>query len=153
MPHFQATQSFARPVAEVFDFFCRPLNLVRISPPELHMQLEQGPERIALGSRVALKGRRWGVPQRVVSVIQAFEESVLFADEQVEGPFRRWRHTHRFESLGETATRVSDAIEFEPPGGMLGLIVSASFIEKDLQWIFEFRRQTLIELLGPAPVQ
>lgn len=148
MPTFEATQTFAQPVADLFDFFCRPANLVRISPPELHMTLVEGPERIERGSRVVLKGRRWGVSQRVVSTIAEFEEGVRFADEQVEGPFRKWRHTHAFAALPEGGTRVTDAIEYEPPGGALGLIVTARFIDKDLRWVFDYRRQKLIELLG-----
>jgi ligand-binding SRPBCC domain-containing protein len=148
MPRFEATQTISRPVAEVFDFFRQPVNLVRISPPELHMQVAEGPQRIELGSRVVLKGRRWGFPQRVVSVIVEFFMDAKFVDEQVEGPFRRWRHTHGFEALDNASTLISDSIEFEPPGGALGLLVSARFVEKDLRWIFEYRQQKLIELFG-----
>lgn len=147
MPLFEAVQDFPKPLAEAFDFFRRPANLVRVTPPELHMQLVEGPELVELGSRVTLRGRRWGVPQRVVSEISAFELNVRFMDEQVEGPFRRWTHQHSFESHGE-GTRVTDRIEFEPPGGVLGLLVTAAFVERDLKWIFEYRNKTLKELLG-----
>lgn len=149
MPIFETQQTFARPVAEVFDFFCRAANLVRVSPPELHMVLEEGPEVLELDSRLTLKGRRWGVPQRIVSKVTAFEPGVSFTDEQVEGPFRRWKHTHSFEALPAGGTRTTDRIEFEPPGGALGFLVTARFIEKDLKWVFEYRQQKLRELLGP----
>jgi ligand-binding SRPBCC domain-containing protein len=148
MPVFEATQTFSRPVAEVFDFFCRPANLVRISPPELHLALVEGPERVELGSRIVLKGRRWGISQRVVSQITAFEPEVSFADEQVEGLFRLWKHTHRFEALPEGGTRTTDSIEYESPGGALGLIVTNRFIDNDLRWVFDYRHQRLSELLS-----
>jgi len=148
MPHFEATQDFRRPIAEVFDFFRRPANLVRTSPPELHMQLAEGPEVLELGSRLVVKGRRWGVPQRIVSQVVEFQPDVSFTDVQVEGPFRQWRHLHRFEALPDGGTRVHDRIEFEPPGGVLGLVVTAGFIEKDLKWVFAYRQEKLRELLG-----
>ena len=135
-------------MAEVFDFFRRPANLVRISPPELHMQLESGPELVELSLRVILKGRHRGIPQRIVSRITVFEADTVFTDEQEEGPFRRWKHTHRFETLPDGGTRVSDVIDYDPPGGALGLFVTGRFIDKDLHWIFDVRRERLKELLG-----
>ncbi|HEX5270708.1 MAG TPA: SRPBCC family protein [Gemmataceae bacterium] len=146
MPVFEASLVVPRPAEEVFRFFRDPANLVRISPPELHMALVEGPPLIGLGSRVVLKGRRWGVPQRVVSEITAFDPPIAFADTQVEGPFRRWVHTHRFEAVPE-GTRVTDRVEYEPPGGLLGLVARPSFIENDLKWIFDYRTKKLKELL------
>jgi ligand-binding SRPBCC domain-containing protein len=147
MPVFEASQLLPRPIEEVFDFFRDPANLVRISPPELHMALVEGPPLIGLGSRVVLKGRRWGIPQRVVSEITAFDPPAAFADTQVEGPFRKWVHTHRFESV-PGGTRVGDRVEYEPPGGVLGLVARPALIQRDLQWIFEYRTKKLTELLG-----
>src|SRR4051812_28873170 len=89
MPHFDSVMTFSRPLPEVFDFFRRPANLVRVSPPELHMRLAEAPEVVELGSRMTIQGRRWGVPQRVVSEITAFELNAFFVDERREGPFRK----------------------------------------------------------------
>jgi len=147
MPVFEASQVFSHPLEEVFAFFSNPANLVKISPPELHMRLVEGPARIEVGSRVVIQGRRWGIPQRLVSEITAVEAPTQFTDTQVEGPFRKWVHTHRFEKV-HGGTRVVDRIEFEPPGGMLGMMVTAASIERDLQWVFEFRTKKLKEILG-----
>jgi ligand-binding SRPBCC domain-containing protein len=147
MPVFEASLNFARTVPEVFEFFRQPAHLVRVSPPELNMRLAEGPERLQLGSRITLLGRRWGVPQRVVSEVTAYELDVYFVDEQREGPFRKWIHTHRFEAI-PGGTRVHDRIEFEPPGGLLGMVVTAAAVERDLQWVFAFRSEKLKELLG-----
>jgi hypothetical protein len=50
-------------------------------------------------------------------------------------------------------TRIHDQIDFAPPTGMLGLIVSAFFIQKDLDWIFAYRAEKLHELLGACQVR
>jgi ligand-binding SRPBCC domain-containing protein len=149
VPTFDASLCFPRPLAQVFEFFRDPANLVRVSPPQLHMRLVQGPERIAMGSRLVFRGRRWGIPQRVVSEVTAFEPNVTFTDEQREGPFRRWVHVHRFEAV-PPVTRVTDHIDYEPPGGVLGLVMTGAMIERDLEWIFAYRTDKLKELLGDA---
>lgn len=150
MPQFQSTQTFPRPLAEVFAFFQRLANLELITPPELNLRVEEGPDLLQLGSRLRLRARRWGVPQVILSEIVAFEPNVSFTDRQIEGPFRQWSHTHRFEEVPE-GTRVTDVIEYEPPGGLLGLVVSAGMIDRDLTWIFDYRRRKLAELLGSPP--
>src|SRR5262245_37149448 len=112
MPSFQASQTFPRVVVEVFDFFSQPTNLLRISPPDLQMKLIEGPPRIQLGSRITFTGRRWGVAQKLVSEVVAFEPNLNFADQQREGPFKKWLHWHRFESV-PGGTRVTDQIDYE----------------------------------------
>jgi ligand-binding SRPBCC domain-containing protein len=83
----------------------------------------------------------------MVGDVTAFEPPAAFADTQVEGPFRKWVHAHRFEAV-DGATRVSDRVEYEPPGGMLGLVATAAMIERDLKWMFECRTAKSAELLG-----
>lgn len=40
-----------------------------------------------------------------------------FCDEQVRGPFKVWRHTHRIEPVGEHKSLYEDRIEYALPGG------------------------------------
>jgi ligand-binding SRPBCC domain-containing protein len=147
MPHFESVTRLLRPVAEVFEFFCRPANLLKVTPADLGLRLLEGPERLRLGSRLTLEGRRWGIPQRILTEVTTFEPDVLIVDEQRQGPFRKWVHSHRFEPLG-AGTKVTERIEFEPPGGMLGLVVTAGLIERHLRQAFAYRSQKLEELLG-----
>ncbi len=147
MAVFESVQVYPKPVDETFAFFLDPHNLVRVSPPELHLRLEDEPPRLALGTRLVLRGSRWGIPQRIVSEVTAFEPNVSFTDEQREGPFGKWVHTHRFEPVPK-GTRVIDTIEYEPPAGLMGLFVTPHMIETDLKWIFAFRVRRLTELLG-----
>src|SRR5712692_7372289 len=146
MPRFEKTTTLACPVAAVFEFLCRPANLVEVTPPEFNMRLTEGPERLQVGAQIVLQGRRWGFGQRIVSKVTALEPNHLLVDEQVEGLFKKWIHTHRLE---ETAggTRMTDEIEFEPPGGMLGLVLTADTIQAELEDLFAYREQKLRELL------
>jgi len=53
----------------------------------------------------------------------------FFADEMLEGDFKRMRHEHFFEPTTE-ATRMIDKFSFESPYGILGKIVNAIFLKK-----------------------
>jgi ligand-binding SRPBCC domain-containing protein len=149
MPRFETSQDFAFPPERVFDAFTRPAHLAQVMPPELDFRVLEAPERLELGSRVTVQARRWGLGQRVTSAVTAFEAGVSFVQEQVAGPFRRWAHTHHFEALPDGGTRVSEVIDFEPPGGLLGLQLTAAAVERELARVFEHRMERWKELLGP----
>jgi ligand-binding SRPBCC domain-containing protein len=147
MATFERTIDVARPVAEVFDFFSRPANLIVMSPPDLHLKLVSGPERVQLGSRVKVQGGAWGFSLTVENEVTAFEPPHRFTDEQRQGPLGKWVHTHRFEEI-PGGTRIVDRIEFASPTGMLGMLVTEDMIEKELEGVFEYREKKVRELLG-----
>ena len=71
----------------------------------------------------------------------------LLVLEQRQGPFRKWVHTQRLEATADGA-RLSERVDYEPPGGLLGLTVTAAFLERELTALFAFRRAKLAQLLG-----
>jgi ligand-binding SRPBCC domain-containing protein len=150
MPRFETSQDFAFPVGRVFDVFSRPAHLERVMPPDLHFRVLEAPERLELGSRVTVQGRRWGLGQRVTSAVTEYEAGVCFVQEQVSGPFRRWAHRHEFAALADGGTRVRESIDFEPPGGVLGLQLPAAAVERELARVFAHRREKWAELLRAA---
>ncbi|HWA99373.1 MAG TPA: SRPBCC family protein, partial [Pirellulales bacterium] len=87
-----------------------------------------------------------GIPLRWRSRIENFEPPFQFVDVQVRGPYRRWRHEHRFEPV-DGGTRCIDLVDYEVPGGRL---VHALFVRRDLMKIFAFRQQKLRERFGSA---
>lgn len=150
MARFESQTVIACPVAAVFEFLTDPANLVAVSPPEYHMRLVEAPERLSRGARVVLEGRRWGLTQRIVSEVTAFEPDRLLTDEQGQGPFREWVHTHRLEPVPE-GTRMLDVIDFEPPGGLLGLVATAKRIRHELERVFAYRSERFKALLEGKP--
>jgi len=145
MPSFIATVEINRPVGELFDYLARPANLTLLAPPEMRLQLVQGPERVQLGALVHWKARRMGVSQSIVNEVTAFEEGLRIAEEQRAGPFKRWLLTHRFETTA-TGSILTAEVTYEPPGGMLGLLVTAKVIHKDLETLFAYRSRRLAEV-------
>lgn len=101
--------------------------------------------RLALGETVTWRAVHFGVPFRMTVAITAYDEPAGFVDEQVRGPFGRWRHEHRFAPLPGPAggTLVSDAIDFTSPLGPLGRAVDALVLARYLERLVSRRNDWL----------
>lgn len=137
-----------RPLDETFAFFSRAEELEGITPPWLGFRiLTPTPFPMEVGTRIDYRLRLRGIPLRWQSEITAWEPRELFVDEQRRGPFRLWRHLHRFRAV-PGGTLVEDDVEYAVPGGS---IVDRLFVAPELGKIFSFRQQRIRELLGSGP--
>jgi len=62
----------------------------------------------------------------------------LFVDEQEKGPFRFWRHMHRFIPTGPDSCVLEDAIEYEAPMFVSGMV------RKRLAKLFDYRHEVTL---------
>jgi ligand-binding SRPBCC domain-containing protein len=126
-----------RPIQEVFIFFSDAENLEKITPLWLHFWITS-PKPIPMkrGTRIDYKLRLKGLPLRWQSEISVWDPPHCFVDEQRKGPYKKWRHEHRFQEK-DGGTLVLDEVQFAAWGGK---IVEKLFVEKDLRRIFEFRQ-------------
>jgi ligand-binding SRPBCC domain-containing protein len=147
MPQYTTTLDLPRPVEDVFALFAAPAQIVRLAPPDLRLELVEGPERVQLGTLLRWQARRAGVRQSLVTEITGFEENGLIAEKQQQGPFARWEAVRRF-APHDNRTRLVETVEFEPPRGVLGLLLSAKAIGAELERMFAYREQRLRELLA-----
>jgi ligand-binding SRPBCC domain-containing protein len=147
MPVVRITQRFPYPQARVVDFFRRPANVVAVAPVGLQLRLVEAPAVVAVGSRIVVDARRWGIRQRVVTEVVRLDEETI-VEEQRSGPFRRWLHTRRFRAITPDETELEEEIDFEPPGGMLGLVMTAERVEGDLLAALRSRHPLVLETLA-----
>jgi len=150
MPRAETTIVLHAPVRRVWDFLRQPANVVAVTPPELQLTVVEAPDVLSLGSRIVVQVRRFGIAQRIVSEVTALVPEALLVDEQRQGPFGKFVHTHRLEPVAE-GTRMTDEIEFEPPAGLLGLVLSANRIRQELEAAFDYRMKRFRELLETKP--
>jgi len=146
VPVFEASTTFSCSTAALFDFLTRPTNLVAVSPPELRLKVARGPEVLSLGTVLIVTARRWGFTQRFITEVTKFERGCLFVEEQRHGPFRKMTHHHRVEADGTAATMI-DRVDYEPPGGPLGLLLTATRIEQEMNELYAFRVAKFKEIL------
>ena len=131
----------------MFAYLSRPKNLVKLAPPDLNLELVIAPEVLALGERIIWTGRRWGISQKIIQEVSAFEVEKRIVVEQKQGPFGHWIHGSQFDAI-DTGTRIVETIDFAPPGGILGRLISADSIRKDIDKIVAHREKKLREIFG-----
>lgn len=98
---------------------------------------------ISLDETVTWRAWHFGVPLRMTSRITEMEPPHYFVDEQVKGPFRRFRHVHEFSEDAEGTTMV-DRIEFEAPFGPVGRLAEKLLLGRYLKKLIESRNQYLV---------
>lgn len=98
---------------------------------------------ISLGEDVTWRAWHFGVPLRMTSRVTQMEAPANFIDEQVRGPFRRFRHLHEFVQDADGTTMI-DRIEFEAPFGPLGRLAERLVLARYLRQLIETRNRHLI---------
>jgi ligand-binding SRPBCC domain-containing protein len=141
-------QWIPRPLEEVFAFFSDARNLGAITPPWLGFRmLTPDPIRMAPGTELRYRLSWHGVPVSWTTRIRRWEPPTRFSDVQLSGPYKLWHHTHRFEASGG-GTRMTDVVRYRLPLGIIGRAIHALKVRRDLEGIFEYRRQRICQLLG-----
>lgn len=123
---------------EVFKFFSQARNLETITPPWLHFKIiTQTEETLHAGSEIVYRLRVHGLPLRGKTRIEDWQEDHAFADEQLKGPYAKWHHVHRFESI-RGGTLLRERVSYRLPLGQLGALVGGRYVEQALRKIFSF---------------
>lgn len=131
------------PIDKIFPFFADAHNLERITPPFLKFSvITAAPIVMARGTRIRYRLRLRGIPISWESEITAWESPHRFVDEQRHGPYRLWKHEHRFTEIDE-GTEVVDHVDYAVWGGSL---VNSLLVAPDVRGIFEYRSRVLTDL-------
>jgi ligand-binding SRPBCC domain-containing protein len=147
---FQAELWLPKAPEQVFAFFSEARNLQAITPGWLNfVVLTPEPIELCRGALIDYRLRVHGIPFRWQSEITAWEPPHRFVDEQRRGPYKLWIHEHRFEAR-EGGTLASDFMLCSAPGGKL---MEWLFVRRDVERIFEFRKEKLSELFGRCAAQ
>lgn len=140
---FHSEIQLPQPVREVFDWHDRPGALGRLLPPWDETEIVETHGTIRNGDGVTLRIRMGLLPVRWVSRHHGFVDGARFCDTQVQGPFARWEHEHRFEPLPDGGSRLVDEIQYRLPGGVLGRLFGGRFVRRKLQRVFRYRAGAL----------
>lgn len=128
---------------EVFGFFEDPTNLEAITPPWLNFEIVSSTDgEVRAGTELEYRLRWLGVPMGWKSRISEYERSRHFADEMLSGPFVSWYHRHVFTEVPEGVEMLDD-VAYELPLGPLGRLVHRLGVRRQLDAIFDYRRDTI----------
>ena len=139
--YFECTTRTKMPKSELFDL-ARNIDVHKDSMMQSREEAIDGVTSglISLGEEVTWRAWHFAVPHQMTSRITEMRIRDYFVDEQVKGPFRRFRHLHEFfqDSFGTTMV---DRIEFVAPFGPIGRIAEKLVLRRYLQSLIETRNR------------
>jgi ligand-binding SRPBCC domain-containing protein len=137
------TQFISASIWQVWDFISSPENLKVITPEYMGFEVTSKnlPEKMYPGMIIGYTVKPLlGIRMIWVTEITHVEEMKYFIDEQRIGPYSMWHHQHFIESSGE-GVLMTDIVTYSPPLGFFGAIANKLFIRKQLDTIFDYRRE------------
>lgn len=129
---------------EVYRWHLRPGAFERLAPPwqSVDVKCREGAVDQE-GARVTLSMGFGPFRQEWVAEHREIVPGRGFTDVQLAGPFANWRHQHRFLPGDDgRGTLLEDAIDFAPPLGAVGAMVSGRAIIRSLERVFRYRHTT-----------
>jgi ligand-binding SRPBCC domain-containing protein len=147
-----AVQQLPVPLSEAWAFFSDPRNLAAMTPAWLRFEFTSDlPEHMYAGLRMTYRVRPFlGIPVVWVSEITEIDVPHRFVDEQQRGPYRSWRHEHRFRPV-TGGVEMEDLVSYALPFGPVGSLAERLFVRRQLTRIFAFRHESLKRLFGVLP--
>ena len=137
---FEASVVVSATPEQLFQFHSDPANLIHVMPPTLRLvNLEtEGPAKE--GSLIKLHCVDWGVfPMRWVCRWMTVSPPHLLVDELLTGPFRKFEHEHRFDSVSMGCSRMTDRVTFAWGRSWWGRLVSETAVRTYLWLLFAYR--------------
>jgi uncharacterized protein len=139
VPLFEKKSIIDVPVKELFGWHNRLPIFERLTPPWEKIKIIERKGGITDGGRMVFEMRQGLFHRRWTASHSGYIEGRQFCDEQVQGPFAKWVHTHQFLPDTDTTSVLSDHIEYQPPFGFLGRALAGRYIQKKLERVFGFR--------------
>jgi len=129
---------------ECWQFFSDPLNLEKITPPEMKFEIKSDlPAAIYPGQIILYRIKLLpGIKISWVTEITHVKDELFFVDEQRTGPYKFWHHQHHFNEV-DGGMEIKDIIHYSIPFGILGMAVNKLFVEDKLASVFKYRRDFL----------
>ena len=141
-------QYINKPLEVVFEFFSKPEYLEMITPASLSFNiLTPTPIKMGKGSLIDYTIRLFGIPIHWRTLISDYEPPFRFVDQQIKGPYTFWHHTHTFQSV-DGGVEIIDKVIYSLPMGWLGTLAHSIWVRKDLEKIFDYRKNVIQNYFG-----
>lgn len=146
MPRICLKTTINAPIDIVFDL-SRSIDLHTVSTEQTNEEAIAGKTSglIGLGESVTWRAKHLGFTQSLTSKVTDYNHPSFFADEMVEGIFKRFRHEHHFETEGDQ-TVMTDIFEYQSPFGILGKLADFIFLENYLRSFLKKRNTAIKEV-------
>jgi len=134
-----------------WDFFTSPLNLAKITPPEMNFIVTSDfkpNDKVYAGMIITYKvSPLFGIKLNWMTEIMQVKEKQYFVDEQRFGPFALWHHQHHFKEV-KGGVLMTDMLNYAIPYGFIGRIANNLFVAKQVNEIFAYREKVIGGIFG-----
>lgn len=146
MNQIKITTTIKAPIEIVFDT-CRNIDIHQYSASKTNEKAIAGKTSglINKGETVTWKGKHFGVYIQHESIISEMEFPIYFADEQLKGHFKSFKHEHIFIQ-NENQTIMTDILEYETPFSVFGKQFNKLILENHITKFIIHRNIILKEL-------
>lgn len=130
---------------DVWHFFSQAGNLMDITPAYMNFVVTSPPHQgdVYPGQVITYKvSPLLGIPLSWMTEITHVEPLRMFVDEQRYGPYKLWHHQHLFEETPD-GVLMTDIVHYQLPLWVLGNIAHTLFVKKQLNTIFDFRKEAV----------
>ena len=134
----------------VWTFFSDANNLLAVTPPGLNLKVtnEVYGKTVYAGQVMTYTVKPMlGIPLAWMTEITHVVEKKYFVDEQRKGPYTLWHHQHHFNAV-DGGVEMTDLVHYRLPFGPLGSLAHSLVVKKELEKIFTYRYQKIVELFG-----
>ncbi|MFD0752291.1 hypothetical protein ACFQZS_19205 [Mucilaginibacter calamicampi] len=149
--HLKFEQKLPIPLAETWDFFTSPLNLAKITPPDMAFKVTSvfAPEtKVYPGMLITYKvAPLFGIKLNWMTEITQVKEHEYFVDEQRFGPYAMWHHEHHFKEI-KGGVHMTDILNYAIPYGPIGRLANTLFVGNEVNKIFTYREKAINDLFG-----
>jgi len=147
----QFEQKLPIPLAETWDFFTSPLNLAKITPPNMGFTVTSPYDtksKVYPGMIITYKiSPLLGIQMDWMTEITQVKELDYFVDEQRFGPYALWHHEHHFKEI-KGGVHMTDILNYAIPYGVIGRLGNALLVRKKILKIFAYREKAINDLFG-----
>ena len=143
------------PIDRVWEFYIDVKHLGIITPKELELKIiNSTSQKLAQGSEIWLEGKITTILSKrtkwhsTITLFSVSSHQCEYVDEMLTGPFKKWRHLHKFDDVdnNQKQTQVIDEIDFELPYGRLGKLFDG-YVYRRLEKLFYQRKLATIRAL------
>lgn len=142
--------------AEAWKFFSSPLNLQKITPPDMNFIITSDYTEDTVmypGMIITYKvSPLFGIKMHWVTEISHMKENEYFVDDQRLGPFALWHHEHHFKEI-PGGVHMTDILTYAISYGPIGRLANRLMVHKKIRGIFKYREKAIIELFGAPPLK
>jgi ligand-binding SRPBCC domain-containing protein len=148
---FTFEQKLPIPLTEAWSFFSSPLNLAKITPPEMQFKVtsnQTADTKIYPGMIITYTvSPLLGIKLNWMTEITQMKQNEYFVDDQRSGPYAIWHHEHHFKEI-KGGVLMTDILHYAIPLGPIGILANKLLVSNQVKKIFDYRTKAINDLFG-----